>query len=409
MLQDGLCVRQLVAAGAGFVRIKRDSAGVPFLLNTQNEIHQIVPENDTASLRLFANAAAIGGAPYTLGFAIGPDDAMYVVGNDTDGKTGRCTVRTNADGAWTTLVETAWFPLSNTQYDHRCNGIIVSPDNKYVFFNSGSRTEHGEVQDNGGAFPGLREAALTSTVFRIPRTARGLILPNDEAALNASGYVYARGLRNAFDLAFDNNGRLLAIDNGPDADFSEELNVLTEGAHYGFPWRFGAQDNPQRDPAYDPQRDVRLNSDFVAVQKGLYRNDPEFPQPPGVLTDPLLNTGPDANQFRADDGSVQTGPLSTFTPHRSPLGLVWDAQNRLPGAYKGSGFVASWGSAGGTLSDRGQDLLLLRAAGAQQISVTRIARGFNRPIDAVLQGNVLYVLDWEGDGSVWEITIRASE
>ncbi len=408
MLGEGLCVRQLLAAGPGFVRIERDSTGALYLLNTQNQIYRIVFENNTASLRLFADAPAIGGAPYTLGFAIGPDDAMYVVGNDTDGKNARCTVRTNAGGAWTTLAETAWYPLSGTQYDHRCNGVVVSPDNRYVYFNSGSRTEHGEVQDNGGAFPGLRESALTSAVFRVPRTARGLVLPNDESALKAGGYVFAQGLRNAFDLAYDNTGRLLAVDNGPDADYPEELNVLTEGAHYGFPWRFGAQDNPQRDPAYDPQRDVRLNSDFVAVQKGMYRNDPDFPPPPGALIDPLLNTGPDANQFRADDGSVQSGALSTFTPHRSPLGLVWDTQGSLPAAFKHGGFVVSWGSAGGTLSDRGQDLLHLRAIGANQLAVMRIARGFNRPIDAALYGAVLYVLDWEGDGAVWEITFTAS-
>ena len=43
---------------------------------------------------------------------------------------------------------------------------------------------------------------LTSVLLRVPTTARNLILPNDEAKLQAGGYLFADGVRNAFDLAF---------------------------------------------------------------------------------------------------------------------------------------------------------------------------------------------------------------
>ena len=46
-------------------------------------------------------------------------------------------------------------------------------------------------------------------------------------------------------------GELFATENGPDIDFPEEINWIREGLQYGFPWRFGAEDNPVLDPTYD--------------------------------------------------------------------------------------------------------------------------------------------------------------
>ena len=74
-----------------------------------------------------------------------------------------------------------------------------------------------------------------------------------------------------------------------------------------------------------------------------------------------------------------------------------------------SAFVLSWGSAGGTLTDRGQDLLYLQLTkrGDNYESVTtQIAREFNNPIDAVLIENRLYVLDFGEGGTIWELTFK---
>ncbi len=393
-------MRRLLTLGNGYVRLRHDArSGVLYALHGNGELYRIsIDASGTASSQPAFSAADIGAGSSTLGMAVGPDGALYLVGNTTRDAEGMCTVRKYANGAWTTLASIDWYPLGGTQYDHRCNGIVVSPDNRFVYFNNGSRTEHGEISDNNGAAPGLREIALTSAVFRVPANGANILLTNDEAA----GYLFADGLRNAFDLAFAPDGRLYGVENGPDADFPDELNELREGAHYGFPWRFGVQNNPSRFAGYDPAKDRRLSPDFVAFQRGMYQYDPTFPPPPAAFVDPVVNSGPDANQFRNDDGSVQTGPSSTFTAHRSPLGLTFDLASALSGPYKGAGFVVSWGSAGGTLSDRGEDLLLLRFAGPQQLSASVLVRGFHRPIDATLAGKKLFVLDYDG-GAIWEI------
>jgi glucose/arabinose dehydrogenase len=259
----------------------------------------------------------------------------------------------------------------------------------------------------------VREVPLTSAVFRIPADASDVVIPGDEAELNESGYLFADGLRNSYDLEFSPEGELFAGDNGPDADFPDELNWIREGHHYGFPWRFGAEANPQASPDYDPSQDKRLPEDFVAVQRGTYENDPEFPPPPDVtFTEPVANLGPDGDQYRAEDGSQQDAseqgePLHTFTPHRSPLGLSFDKDGALGGDWQDSAFILSWGSAGGTLTDKGQDLLALKLTKDGEnytAEVRQIARGFENPIDSVLIENKLYVLDYGGDGAIWELT-----
>jgi len=58
--------------------------------------------------------------------------------------------------------------LSDTYFDHLYNGIIVSLDGKWVYINGGSRTDHGEVEDNAGAFPDTRDVALTARILAFP-------------------------------------------------------------------------------------------------------------------------------------------------------------------------------------------------------------------------------------------------
>ena len=44
----------------------------------------------------------------------------------------------------------------------------------------------------------------------------------------------ADGFRNAFDLAFNADGELFGVDNGPDADYVDELNFIEEGNQSSF-------------------------------------------------------------------------------------------------------------------------------------------------------------------------------
>lgn len=420
LLRDGIALRKVADVEGGSIRLARSPAdGNLYILNAAQGLYRVTLGPPGAVAKL-AESTAIFTDAVPSGMAFAPDGALFVVGNRKAGTTRtQALVRKGTPGgggfSWQTFAATGSYPLSNTPFDHLFNGIAVSPDGKYVFLNSGSRTDHGEVEANGAAFPNTREVPVTSAIFRLPADASDLRLPNNEQALQP--YLFADGTRNSYDLEFAPNGDLFAGDNGPDADYPDELNWLREGRHYGFPWRFGSQDNPQQLASYDASKDKRLQPDFTAVQIGAYRNDPTFPKPPGAFTDPVVNHGPAAVQFRSDDGQAHDAAkegttLTTFTPHRSPLGLVFATDPKLPESLRGSGdtlsaFMLSWGAAGGTLTDKGQDLLhltLTKAGDNYSATAEQIARDFKNPIDAVMIENRLYVLEFSNNSALWELT-----
>ena len=423
-LRSDIQIRKLLETGGGMVRMKSDpTSGMIYYISNKADIFQLIvkPGNASGKDKVYT-LAKIGGNPDLIasGMAFGPDGTLYVMGNVNAENTATAYVykgKPDAAGkrVWTTLVSTAPYEKSNTQFDHTFNGIVISPDGKYLYINSGSRTDHGEVEDAKGAFPGMREIPLTSAIFRVPTDIDNQVLPNDEAQLKSKGYLFADGTRNTYDLAFGPNGDLFGADNGPDADYPDELNWLQEGHHYGFPWRFGNMDNAVRSPDYDPAKDKLLQPDFFAVQNHLYVKEPNFPPPPAgvTFTDPIANVGPDADVFRGSDGngydSSDLGkPIFGLTPHRSELGLVFDTAGALGGDLKGDGFMVSWGAAAGNLADQGRDLLhlkLTKKGAAYEASMTQLVSGFDHPIDAALVGKLLYVLDWSGKGTIWELTL----
>ena len=327
----------------------------------------------------------------------------------------------SGERTWFTLAETAPYERCDCIFNHEVNGLVVSLDNRSLFINSGSRTDHGEIQDGNRQFSDLRETALTAIVLRVPTDARDLVLLNDRDALRAQGFLFAEGLRNAYDLAFAPNGDLFATENGPDRDMAEELNWLREGHHYGFPWRMGLENTPQQFPDYDPASDFLLPARFTAVREGYYHNDPTYPPPPRDFTEPVINLGPDADAYRdpADgqikDASEEGVRFGTFTAHRSPLGLVFDVDNALAEPFQGNGFVLSWtegdpdgDDVAGPFNDPSEDLLhldLTKVGDNYEARVTRIVGGFSNPIDAEIIGNRIYVIEWGGGRGLWEIVL----
>ena len=424
LLRNDIVLRKVLELGVGHIRLALNPAdGQMYVLNPATGISRVTV-GGSASVEPVIPLTDIVTDGVPSGLAFGPDGAMYVVANrvvkrlKTQALIRRGTL-TAGQWTWETFAATEPYPLSATPFDHLFNGIVVSADGRWVYVNSGSRTDHGEVENNSYNFPDAREVALTAKIFRLPAGETNLVLPADEAALTARGYIFASGIRNAYDPAFAPNGDLFAGDNGPDADYPDELNWLRAGLHYGFPWRFGNFDNPQQFPTYDSRDDKRLSQDFTAVRTGTYRIDYSFPPAPSTFTDPVQNLGPDAALYRADDGrernaAAESQPIYTFTPHRSPLGLVFATAAQFPSDLRGddatvSAFILSWGAAGGTLSDVGQDLLHLRLTKTgdnYQAVTTQIAREFQNPIDAVLIENRLYVLDFSGNGAVWELTFE---
>ncbi|WP_456151592.1 PQQ-dependent sugar dehydrogenase [Defluviicoccus vanus] len=358
--------------------------------------------------------------------AIGPDGTIYLVGNtDVSGTKTQGTIargKLSPNGrVWSVLAKTAAYPKSKTAYDHRLNGIIVAQGGNFVYVNSGARTDHGEEQSAGGLFPGVREVGLTACILKLPTNGNNILLQNDRAWLKSNGYIFAEGIRNTFDMAYDADGNLFGTENGPDRDMADELNWLRPGLHYGFPWRIGGADNPQQFANYNPATDKLLNPLFNAVQKGYYRNDPAFPPRPAVaLIEPIRNFGPDADSFRSADGVIHDASLlhasiGTFTAHRSPLGLVFDQTRTLAPEFRGHGFMLSWtkgdptgNSAAGPFKDPGQDLLhlnLTKTTTGYSLHATRIVGNFNNPIDSAMINNKIYVIDYGGTQSIWEVTL----
>ena len=423
LLRSGMQLRKVADVGTGNIRLVHNpQSDKIYFLNPAVGVFHV--DLATGSTEIEAPLAEIaeGGTP--SGMAYGPDGSLYIVSNQPVGrKQTRALVRKgvrDAGGqlAWSTFATTAPYELSGTNFDHLFNGIEVSADNQWVYLNSGSRTDHGEVQNNNYSFPEMRELPLTSKIFRLPTNGSIAELASDEGALEAQNVIFARGTRNSYDLEFAPNGELFGGDNGPDADYPDELNWLRAGLHYGFPWRFGIEDNPQQFPNYQSMQDKRLNQDFVAVQSGTYHVDAKFPPALSPFADPIGNGGPDAAQYRSENGSAGDSAaegklLFTFTPHRSPLGLVFSTSAQMPADFQGDGqvlsaFILSWGAAGGTLTDKGQDLLhliLVRNGDNYKVVSNQIARGFDHPIDAVLIDNRLYILEFGAGGVLWEITI----
>jgi hypothetical protein len=367
------------------------------------------------------------------------DSVLYLSGN-TNGNPGYVTARIskgvlqpNGTRVWSTVVETQPYPGSL----HPFTSVITDLAGQYLYWASGARTMIGEVRTDGGLHPGRRETPYNTRLFKIPIGTVGLVLPADSAGLDASGYVYCRGLRNAFDMDFDRNGELFAVDNSGERDDSEELNWLVEGAHYGFPWRMGDHWNPLLNPNYNVNQDPLVNQQSGGYLDGIFAADPNFPAAPALpFVDPIKNLGPDAAYYRDSlTGDVHNaydegGFIRSFTPHRSPLGFFIDRDSLFDDAYAGAAYVLSympggdstgyspiapWGTPG-PFVDPCQDMLKLDIAwdsgdSAYVMQARRILAGFYLPVDAAQVGNVVYVLEQRGGGrsNLWKVTFPLDE
>jgi len=358
--------------------------------------------------------------------------------NNNKGNKGRMVryeiVSGDAKPVMTVVFNTVEYGANKTTFDHGWNALEISPDGKYIYVNTGARTDHGEVQDNGGEYPNARDNALTSKIFRFPIESKDLLLADDVAKLKADGYIYSEGIRNAYDMAFDPRGNLFAVSNSGDYDHPEDMFWVRQGRHYGFPWVMGGIDNPQQYPDYQPNPDTDpfLSKFAFAWLMKYFHNDPDYPKrPTGVVFSPSVqNMGPDANEYRdRKTGAIMDGDstgvsVGTFNAHSSPLALFFDNKKALSKEFRGDGFVIRYagGSRNGVanpsrLRRQGKDLLHLdmvydKATDNYKVKTTRIVENFTAPTDALLIGNTVYVIEYGGKqggnkagGSLWKITL----
>lgn len=120
--------------------------------------------------------------------------------------------------------------LFSLDIQHSNNGIAFGPDGKLYIAIGGPRVGQLELRGTTYWYQGQpRDDWQFGGVLQVDPDGKNLKL-------------YARGLRNPYALAFGADGRLYASDNGdetipvPDGD---ELNLIEQGADYGYPYFFG--------------------------------------------------------------------------------------------------------------------------------------------------------------------------
>ena len=416
-LVNDVTVEEVAVFPGGVIRLAEHApTGTLFVLVYSGAVLRFDPPYTGGGQEVVAPSGS--GLTLPQGLAVDADGTLYMTGSVTDGPLVSAQIRKGTpDGSgyiWSTVARTEFFAGTGNGYYHRLNAILPTPDGTSLIVAHGSRTDHGEVQDFDGAAPGLREVPVTSALLRVPIDADDVVLPNDAAALAAGGYLLADGFRNAFDLAYDADGRLYAAENAGDRDDPDELNWVREGHHYGFPWRIGTNDTPQRFPGYDPAADPLLNPILVDGESSPFSNDPDYPAPPAgiTFTDPVLNVGPDADRYRALDRTVRDASddgvsVGTFTPHRSPLGLTFDTAGELPSPFTRSGFVLSWTGDDSPLlapfGDPSEDLVQLSFLDPETVSARRVVGGFTNPIDMIQQGRTLLVTEFSEEARLWAV------
>ena len=272
---------------------------------------------------------------FTLGLAVAPDGSLYT------SVRGEVIVLRDSDGDGRADEEQVIISgLPNRV--HLNNGLAFGPDGK-LYVTNGSTCNLCREEDE-------RSAA---------------ILRSDLDGSNLE--VYARGLRNPYDLAFDRDGGLWATANEHDfyepaddgltllQDPPEELNYIVEGGHYGWPECAG--------------RD---------------------------------------QEMAAGGCEGKLAPVAEMQPHSSADGLAYYDSSHFPAEYRGSFFVAQYGSDERSGTRAGRQVVRIQitpAAGSppESTRVSEFATGFDRPLDLTVDAlGTLYVADFES-GKIYRI------
>ncbi len=251
------------------------------------------------------------------GLAFQPGTArLYVSSRVIDQNVdGEAMVAVVEDGVVTPLI--TGLPCCYTAM-HSANGIAFGADG-FGYIAVGGRADHGEI---------LSGPNMGQQDERDPFEASILRFSPDGTQVE----TYARGFRNAYDIAWDADGVLYATDNMPDFGPPEEFNRVEPGGEHGYPWF----DCPV---CFAPPDDVTI-----------------------------------------------VPPIDTFVPHSAPTGVTAYLADAFPGYYN-SLFVTLWSA-----FPEAQKIVWFGPGGEGRAD---FATGFAAPIDLTVgPDGALYVADW---------------
>jgi glucose/arabinose dehydrogenase len=301
----------------GFLRatsVAPAPGGAIYVSDRNGNVYRLVDANGDGVFE--GNSLFTFGARTITGIMVAPDGTLYVA------STGKIsTVRdTNGDGSSDAVKDIiSGLPTGR----HQNNGMAIGPDGK-LYITNGSTCDDCLEKDERSA-----------TIM--------------QSNLDGSGLrVYAKGLRNPYDIVFDSNGQLWSTDNGSDAPCAtiDELNLIVDGGDYGWP----------------------------------YGNDGCDPQTDG------------------------TPPVASLGLHAAATGITSYNSTQFPAEYNVNLFATDWGSLFAKPDPYDRVLLSvnLRAGfpppGRSSAVVEVFGSGFKHPIDVFADSDgSLLVLDYGSD------------
>ncbi len=323
--------------------------------------------------------------------------------------------RINLNNPTTPQVQDYVINLPRSYKDHSTNSIDFGSDNA-LYFTQGSNSAMGAPDPAWGNRP---ERLLTAAVLRLDvALAKQMSLPIDVKTSDGGGTynpfatgapltIYAKGLRNAYDLVWHSNGELYVPTNGSAAGGN------TPELKSGMIWSNG---QTYTGPTVNAMIDVRdtQNDYLYRVKKGGYYGHPNPLRNEYILNGGNPTSGVDPGEVVwTANGQTYGYPVGTpkepnfrgwsydFGTNISPNGIIEYKSNAFDGKLKGMLLVCRFSA--------GDDIIILQPGGTSKDIINAVTgsqipglrKPFANPLDIVEDertGNLYITEYYDGNG-----------